>query len=97
MRLYEIQTRDAQGWMIFEYSTTLAAIKKRFNAIVKVKKDLPRSCFAYEITVRTDLKIADWLMLLQGDAPGAGPIELTPQDLITDRKVLRKWSKPDAN
>lgn len=89
MKLFELQVRDKRGTMEFEYMTNVAHLKKAFNAAVKTE---PRSVFAHEIQVRTDLRIGDWVALLRSDAPGLF-CEMTPVDLIGKRKLLRKWIK----
>jgi hypothetical protein len=91
MKLYELQVRNWSGLMVYDYFTALAEVKKAFNSANKKRKGQKRPLFirANEVKVRTSLVIADWIKLLRSDAPGP-TCDFTPQDLITQRKLLRE-------
>lgn len=88
MILYEIQSDSATATgrvCNVEYKSTQALALKLHNGYVKTGS--PRVVTS-KVTVRTNLVQSDWIDLLTGDARGM-TCELTPQDLITDREVLR--------
>jgi len=97
MKLYELQVRDPVSYGQWFYYTSLAEVKKEFNVHHKrLKKPWNPDgeiaefrLVASKVTVRTDLTVEDWISLLTSDGPGL-TCDLTPQDLITHREVLKE-------
>ena len=71
-----------------EYFTSKQAGVKWYTALRK--KGLLRWILLFKCDLTTVLKAEDWCQLLQGDAPGI-TCNLTPQDLITKRKLILKF------
>ena len=93
MKLYELiieRTRPIQALKACEYFTASGAAKARVTAIKKMLDGAGLRAQLSAVTLRTSLVAADWIKLLEADAPG-DRCELTPVDLITDRKELRRW------
>jgi hypothetical protein len=92
MKLYEIKHRERFSTPEVEFLATLADLKKRFNALRKIKTMV--SIEANEAEINTNVTKDDWVKLLQSDSPGTY-CELTPVDFITKRSLLRQWVDSD--
>lgn len=96
MKLYELKIEApwepgaAMYSRRWEYFTASGAAVARVTSIKKSLNGAGLVAALNAVTMRTSLVAADWIKLLQSDAPGTY-CELTPQDLVTSRKVLRTW------
>lgn len=82
MKLFECKGNTGDG----TYWTRFVTSRKAGGQLIR---GLPEYRIA-EVTVPDRLTAADWIKLLEGDAPGMQELELTPVDFIKDRKILKE-------
>jgi hypothetical protein len=88
MKLYEVKARRVNGTRQTRYFTRNTDAMRMFREHL----DFPGTVHvqANLVELRTNLVAADWIALLESDAPGMQGVTLVPGELITSRKVLKE-------
>lgn len=82
MKLYEAKHNNGEG----HYETRFVTSRKEAGSLIRGKAEYRIA----EVTIQDRLTAADWIDLLEGDAPGMQELEKTPVDFILERKILKE-------
>jgi hypothetical protein len=92
MKLYEVRVFRGRGLAAYtHYRTSVGEAKRLARAQARHKEN--DWSVVQRVEVRTNLKAEDWILLLEGDAPGAQPQELTPVDLVENREIVARYGR----
>lgn len=82
MKLYECKANTGDG----TYWTRFTTSRKAAGSLIKGKPEYRIA----EVTLPDRVTAADWIQLLEGDAPGMQELEKTPVDFILKRKIVKE-------
>lgn len=82
MKLYETKANTGDG----TYWTRFVTSRKEAGSLIRGKPEYRIA----EVTVPDRLTAAEWIKLLEGDAPGMQELEMTPVDFIQKRKIVKE-------
>lgn len=81
MKLYEINCRNHD----LDYATRYVHSRKEAGALARGWKEYQIA----EVTIPDRITTADWISLLECDAPGMQELTKTPRDFISERTILK--------
>jgi len=92
MNLYEVTSRADKGSLSVRETAYLTSRQEAMKIFRELRKSAKTSWVKLnQVKVRTDIKAAEWCVLLQSDAPGL-VCDLVPGDFIVRRHTLESFS-----